>query len=111
MQVLVVFIDDLQSVSISPLRATRAVLPTDEFAWVQVGGEDFKLLLHQRELMHGVRFFLIFCVRAGAGEQRENFGCLGPGNWHVVGAATLLEFAIGSSICRHLAALNIARRG
>jgi hypothetical protein len=53
----------------------------------------------------------ISCVRAGVGERRENFGCSGPDNWHVVGAATLLEFVIGSSICRHLDALNIARRG
>ena len=105
-----VFIDDLPSVSISPLRAARAVLPTDEFAWVHVEGEDFKLHLHQRELMHGVRF-TISCVRLGAGEKRENYGCSEPGNWHVVGAATLLEFATGSSICRHLDALNIARRG
>jgi hypothetical protein len=109
-QVPVVFIDDLPFVTISPLRATRAVLPTDQFAWVHVGGEDFKLRLHQRELMHGVRF-TISCVRLGASEKRENFGYLGPGSWHVVGAATLLEFATGSSICRHLAALNIARRG
>jgi hypothetical protein len=77
-QVPVVFIDDLPSVSISPLRATRAVLPTDQFAWVHVEGEDFKLHLHQRELMHGVRF-TISCVRLGAGEKRENFGSLEPG--------------------------------
>jgi hypothetical protein len=50
-------------------------------------------------------------VRVGVSERRENFGYLGPGSWHVVGAATLLEFATGSSICRHLDALNIARRG
>ena len=77
-QVFVVFIDDLPSVSISPLRATRAVLPTDEFAWVQVGGEDFKLRLHQRELMHGVRFTYFLCPR-GCGRKARKLWLLGAG--------------------------------
>ena len=65
-----VFIDDLPSVSISPLRATRAV-PTDEFAWVRVGGEDFRLRLHQRELMHGVRFTYFLCPRGCERKARK----------------------------------------
>ena len=63
-QVPVVFIDDLPSVSISPLRATRAVLPTDEFAWVRVGGEDFKLRLHQREKTDARSAVFLFSVSA-----------------------------------------------
>ena len=77
-QVPVVFIDDLPSVSISPLRAARAVLPTDEFAWVHVGGEDFKLRLHQRELMHGVRFTYFLCPR-GCGRKARKLWLLGVG--------------------------------
>ena len=75
-QVSVAFLDDLPSVRITPLRAARLVLPTDEFAWVRLGENDFRLQLHQREMMHGVKFTFFICPRPGCGRRAKHIWLL-----------------------------------
>ena len=66
------FLDDLPWILVSAMRAAREIGPDDKTALVRFPGADgeFYLRLHQRPMMHGVKFSFFLCPGCGRRARR-----------------------------------------